>query len=105
MLASCCGSELPSGTSAKRTLVPPMSASNRICAVPLMTRGLFVQYAGEERCEFFRCEAKKLEDFGPRRGFAEAIDTQHRARDPHILAPEIAHAGLDRHARDARRQN
>src|SRR4051812_40549887 len=105
MLASCCGSELPSGTRAKRTLVPPMSASNRIRGARLIALGLFVQYAAYQLCKFLGSEAEKLEDFGPWRRFAEAIDAEHRTLEPYVLTPEVAYAGLDCDAWETGRQD
>ena len=59
-----------------------------------------LQYADFDRGRHvLRREAEVLEQFGRRRRLAEAVDADHRAFQPDVLAPEVGDAGLDRDAR------
>ena len=52
-----------------------------------------------------RREPEALEQLRGRRRLTEPIDPDHRPLEPDVLAPDIAHAGLDGDARHARREH
>src|SRR5260221_12469327 len=80
------------------------AASARVAARTTM-RDATSDNALDRRDEMLGVDAEELVDVGRRRRLAEAVDADHFAVEPHVLAPIIGNAGLDRHARQPLRQD
>src|SRR5947208_16746376 len=62
------------------------------------TRSVASGNAPDGRDEVLGVHAEELVDVGRRRRLAEAVDADDLALEAYVLAPEVRHARLDRHA-------